>query len=81
MKAESLLATCFMLVYYLVYSSTLNMEATSSSKTSADFQWKSRRYTPQNKTVSLSVLSSAPRHEDIWGSGGIAPRILNPSTR
>jgi hypothetical protein len=22
------------------------------------------------------VLNSVPRHEDVWGSGGIAPRIL-----
>jgi hypothetical protein len=27
------------------------------------------------------VLNEAPRHEDVLGSGGIAPRILNPGTR
>jgi len=26
------------------------------------------------------VLHSAPRHEDVGGSGGIAPRILKPGT-
>jgi hypothetical protein len=28
-----------------------------------------------------SLLNLAPRHEDVWGSGGIAPRILNLATR
>jgi len=27
------------------------------------------------------LLNSAPRHEDLWVSGGIAPRILNLGTR
>jgi hypothetical protein len=27
------------------------------------------------------VLNEAPRHEDVLGSGGIAPRILNLGTR
>jgi len=27
------------------------------------------------------VLTQTPRHEDIWVSGGIAPRILNLGTK
>jgi len=29
----------------------------------------------------VHVLNEVPCHEDIWGSGGIAPLILNLSTR
>jgi hypothetical protein len=29
----------------------------------------------------VPVLNQAPRHEDVWGSGGIAPCILNLGTR
>jgi len=29
----------------------------------------------------LPVLNKAPCHEDVWGSGGIAPYILHLSTR
>jgi hypothetical protein len=35
----------------LAYSSTLNMEATCSSKTSADFQRTTRRYFPEDRTL------------------------------
>jgi hypothetical protein len=29
----------------------------------------------------VPVLNKVPFHEDIWGSGGIAPCILNLGTR
>jgi hypothetical protein len=46
-----MLATCFLLVYCLVYSSTLNMQATYSFEISVHFQWKSRHYIPQDRTL------------------------------
>jgi hypothetical protein len=47
--AEALLATCFMLVSCLAYSSTLKMEATSSSKMSDDFQQIAWHYIPEDR--------------------------------
>jgi hypothetical protein len=47
----ALLATCFMLVSYLPYSSILKMEATCSSKRSVDFQRTTRRCIPEDGTV------------------------------
>jgi hypothetical protein len=29
----------------------------------------------------FSVLHKVPRHEDVWGSGSICPRILNLANR
>jgi hypothetical protein len=31
--------------------------------------------------LSLYLFNYAPRHRDVWGTGNIAPRILNLSTR
>jgi len=31
----------------------------------------------KGKSKVVSVLNSAPRHEDVWGSEGIVPRIIN----
>jgi hypothetical protein len=45
------IATCFMLVSCLAYSSNLRMKATCSSKTSADFQRTTRRYIPEDRTL------------------------------
>jgi hypothetical protein len=50
------LATCFMLVSYLAYSSTLKMEATCSSETSVDFQRITRRYIPEERALRLKYL-------------------------
>jgi hypothetical protein len=44
------LATCFMLVSCLAYSSTSKMNTTCSSETSVDFQWTARRYIPEDRT-------------------------------
>jgi hypothetical protein len=33
----------------------------------------------QGKVV--PVLNWAPRHEDVWGTGGTVPRIINLDTR
>jgi hypothetical protein len=46
----ALLVTCFMLVSYLAYSSTLKM-ATCSSKTPVDFQRTTQRYIPKDTTL------------------------------
>jgi hypothetical protein len=46
----ALLVTCFILVSYLTYSSTLKMEATCYSPTSIDFQQTTLRYIPEKKT-------------------------------
>jgi hypothetical protein len=37
-------------------------------------------FTKYQATKTNAVLNQAPRHEEIWGSGGIAPRILNLGT-
>jgi hypothetical protein len=42
---------CFMLASYLSYSSTLKMEATSSSETSVEFQGTTRRYIPEDRKL------------------------------
>jgi hypothetical protein len=35
----------------------------------------------QIKVTVYPVIKTAPRYEDLWGSGGIAPRILNLGNR
>jgi hypothetical protein len=35
-------------------------------------------YTGKGKDKVVPMLNQAQRHEDVWGSGGIAPRILCP---
>jgi hypothetical protein len=46
-----LLATCFVLVSHLVYSSTLKRGATCFSEASVEFQRSTRRYIPEDRTV------------------------------
>jgi hypothetical protein len=46
----SSLAACFMLVSYLVYSESLEMEVTCTSKTSVDFHWTTQRFIPEDIT-------------------------------
>jgi hypothetical protein len=43
-----MLVTCFMLDSSLAYSSTLKMKVTFCSKTSIDFQRRTRRYIPED---------------------------------
>jgi hypothetical protein len=50
--SRALLATCFMLVSCLAYSSILKMEATCSPETSVDFQQTTLRYIPEYRTFS-----------------------------
>jgi hypothetical protein len=45
-KQIDLLVTGFVQVFFLAYSSTLNMEATCYSETSVDFKRTTRRYIP-----------------------------------
>jgi hypothetical protein len=59
--ATCLLATCFMLSYCLPYSSTLKMQATSSSETSVSFKRTTWRYVPQDRGfITASVRISTP---------------------
>jgi hypothetical protein len=50
-RARALLATGFMLVSCLAYSSTLKMEAVCSSETSADFQRTTLNHIPVDKIL------------------------------
>jgi hypothetical protein len=47
----ALLGICFTLISYLAYSSALNLEATSSTETSEDFQRSTRRYISEDITL------------------------------
>jgi hypothetical protein len=47
----ALIASSFILVFWLAYSYTLKMEATCSSETSVDFQQNTRRYTSEGKII------------------------------
>jgi hypothetical protein len=57
-KFGDLLDTCFMLVSWLAYFSTLKIEATCSSETSVEFQRTTRRYIPENRTTLESIQIS-----------------------
>jgi hypothetical protein len=48
---QNFLAACFMLVSWLAYSSTLKLKVTCSPKTSADFQWTTWPYFPDDRTL------------------------------
>jgi hypothetical protein len=50
-RVLSLIATCFTLVSFFAYSSTLNMEPTFSSETTVDFQRPTRRYILEDRTL------------------------------
>jgi hypothetical protein len=50
-------ATTFMFVTCLVYSSTLRMEATCTSETSADFQWATWHYISEDRTLQEQSLT------------------------
>jgi hypothetical protein len=49
--SSALLAACFMLIYRLVYSSTLKVKAIYFSKMSTDSHWASRSNIPQDRTL------------------------------
>lgn len=49
----ALLATCFMLVSYLAYNSTLKMEAICLCEASVDFQLNTGYYTPEIRILPL----------------------------
>jgi hypothetical protein len=55
-KQLCLLATCFTLVSYLAYYSTLKMEAICSSEASVEFQRITRRYIPEDRTLNLCLF-------------------------
>jgi hypothetical protein len=61
LKDKALLAACFMLVSCFAQSSTLKMEATRSSETSAEFQRTARCYIPEDRTLhNHAVRASNP---------------------
>jgi hypothetical protein len=49
--SNALLATCFMLLSCSAYFLTLKMEAICSSEKSVHFQWTTRRYIPEDRTL------------------------------
>jgi hypothetical protein len=53
-----LLATCFVLVSYLAFFSTLKMEAAYSSEKSVDSRQITRPYIPQDRTLQNRVIFS-----------------------
>jgi hypothetical protein len=58
----------------MTYISTLNMEATCSSETSADFQRTTRRYIPVNMTLHSVDTFTIHLHNKVglvytWGAG------------
>jgi hypothetical protein len=55
-RANAPLASCFMLVSWVAFSSTLKMEAICSSETSVGFQQTTRRYIPRIENFSYSQL-------------------------
>jgi hypothetical protein len=70
-KRDELIA-CFMPVSSLAYFSAPKMEATVSSETSFDFQQMTRRYSPENRTLSnyrCENLRSCP----VWRRDRIPP--------
>jgi hypothetical protein len=50
-----------MLVSFLVYSSTMNMEGICFSETSVDFQQITRRYIPEDRTLRFFSLAFNPQ--------------------
>jgi hypothetical protein len=52
------LATFVRLVSCSAFSSNLNMEVTCSSETSVDFQWTTRRYIAEGRTLHKHRYSS-----------------------
>jgi hypothetical protein len=57
-KKKTLLATCFLLVFHLAYSSSLKMEATHSSKTSVDIYQTTCHYNPDNHPLLHVLINS-----------------------
>jgi hypothetical protein len=55
-EEQAELATCFMLVFCLAYSSTLKTETTCSSETSVHFQRTTRRYVSEGITLLVLYL-------------------------
>jgi hypothetical protein len=61
----ALLATCFTLVPFLSYSSTMKMDAICPSETSGDFQRITLRYIPEHRTL-RSKNNTRVRSPGIW---------------
>jgi hypothetical protein len=74
-RSRALLATCFMLVSCLSYSSTLKMEATCSSETSVEFKLTTRRYIPEARTLQTIRCPSAELRITPWQHMGIGDMV------
>jgi hypothetical protein len=56
------ISACYLLplVSCLAYSSTLKVDATSSSETSVNFQRTTRRYIPEERTLQFQIIAVNP---------------------
>jgi hypothetical protein len=74
----ALLATCFMNVSCLTYSSSLKMEAIRSSETSVEFKRATRRYIPEDRPLQhLYFLCFEWSSQGGWdGQGMVTPTVL-----
>jgi hypothetical protein len=65
-SSSALSATCFMLIFFLAYSSTLK-ETTCSSETSVDFQRSTERYIPEDRTLHNHLYENLESYiNQIW---------------
>jgi hypothetical protein len=64
------LATCFVPVSCLAYTSTLKMEATYSSEMSVDFQQTTQPYNPEDRTLHIHRCENLKSYT---GQGSLRP--------
>jgi hypothetical protein len=76
-KQLRLLAACFMRVSCLAYSSTLKMEATFFSEASVNFQWTTRCYITEGRTVDKHPCESLKSHTIVPGHSDATTRELS----
>jgi hypothetical protein len=75
--SDVMLATCFILVSCLAYSSTLKMEATYPSETLIDSQRITWHYIPEDATQLLHCGGTRCRHLQVMGTvGSSAAEVL-----
>jgi hypothetical protein len=77
-EGDCQVSTCFMLVYCLVYSLTMKLEATCSSETSFDFQRTTGCYIPD---VELFMTTDVRPSNRISCGGGEEYIHRNPAGR
>jgi hypothetical protein len=62
---EGLLEACFMLLFWLAYYVTVKMEATRSLETSADYQWTTKYYIPEDRTLQGTILVNSYQENQV----------------